>query len=123
GCRPHAHHHHARIARPGSDAAAAAPGDVRHHRNPRQPCRRVEAGVCAAGRVRGRTSNRKDWIMTQLSEPAPTTRDGRLEYASPGVATASPISKPGKAAFIAGWIITTIIILWMGVLGVVIFAT
>jgi len=61
--------------------------------------------------------------MTQLSEPAPTTRDGRLEYASPGVATASPISKPGKAAFIAGWIITTIIILWMGVLGVVIFAT
>jgi hypothetical protein len=61
--------------------------------------------------------------MTQASEGATSNRDGRLEYATPGVTTASPISKPGRAAFVIGWIITGLIILWMGVLGVVIFAT
>ena len=56
--------------------------------------------------------------MTQLREPATTDRDGKLDYASPGVATAT---RPGKAARIAGWIISAIPILWMGGIGIVIY--
>ena len=54
--------------------------------------------------------------MTQVIDP-PTARNGNLEYASPGALM--PL-RPGKAARIAGWIISAIPILWMGVLGLVI---
>jgi hypothetical protein len=46
-----------------------------------------------------------------------TNRNEKLDYASPAVA--SDTTKPSKAARWAGWIISAIPILWMGVLGTV----
>jgi hypothetical protein len=57
--------------------------------------------------------------MTQVIERSTNRDDGKLDYASPGATT--PPHKPGRAAFIAGWIISAIPILWMGGLGIVIF--
>ena len=54
--------------------------------------------------------------MTQVTEPAPT-RDAKLDYASPAPPT------PSKAAWWGGWILSGIVILWMGVLGTVIALT
>jgi hypothetical protein len=55
--------------------------------------------------------------MTQVADPI-ERRNGTLEYASPG-------ATPGisKAAKITGWVLSTIVILWMGVLGLVIMLT
>ncbi len=55
--------------------------------------------------------------MTQVMERSTSRDDGKLDYASPGAATPK---KPGRAAFVAGWIISAIPILWMGVLGLAI---
>lgn len=57
--------------------------------------------------------------MTQLSEPT-TDRNGRVNYESRETTLAAPL-RPGKAARIAGWIISAIPILWMGGVGIVIF--
>ena len=59
-------------------------------------------------------------MTQQVSEAATmTNRDRRLDYESPAEAT----GKPGKAAFITGWVVSALVIAWMGVLGLVIFAT
>ena len=54
--------------------------------------------------------------MTEVQEPA-TNGDEKLVYASRGVATARPATEPSRAAWWAGWIISAIPILMMGVLG------
>lgn len=55
--------------------------------------------------------------MTQVADPV-ERRNGMLDHASPG-------ATPGisKAAKIGGWVLSGIVILWMGVLGLVIFIT
>ena len=53
--------------------------------------------------------------MTQVMEPA--ARNNGVTDTARTTATAPP--RPGKAAFVAGWIISAIPILWMGVLGTV----
>ena len=53
--------------------------------------------------------------MEQVLEPPATTSDRG--------STTGSIARPSKAARVTGWVITTLIILWMGVLGLVIALT
>ena|SRR5688572_24563271 len=55
--------------------------------------------------------------MTQVMEPA--ARNNGMTEPMTVATTAYP--RPGKAARIAGWIISAIVILWMGGLGIVIY--
>ena len=69
------------------------------------------------------TQDGKDRNMTQVSSGPTMARDGKLEYADPGVTTAPSATQPSRAAFWTGWVISGLVILWMGVLGLVIFFT
>ena len=58
--------------------------------------------------------------MTQVMEP--TARNNGVTEPARAAATPAP-ARPSRAAFVAGWILSAIVILWMGVLGIVIVLT
>jgi hypothetical protein len=56
--------------------------------------------------------------MTEVRE-LPANGNEKLAYAASSVATSRPVTAPSKAAWWTGWVISGLVILWIGVAGLI----